>query len=331
MASTLKLYTPTSSRITVSRKEVTSIVFYDNNNGYSSYIYTDSRIVLSCKKSTLYGCYYFPTELYNFPYSEKIKTHTEKIKTLAKKTSPQKTPPDISLKPFFIIYKKNIKMHRGFYVLMRYKSTKTNYLIFTIMKKLILFGCIIATALSFNANAQNKEMKGRHELKVSVSDATTLNLSDFFGDTLIDGTLFKTESEGTLMPSIGYRYFLSNRFAIGADLGYQHHKMNEVISNSTANKNGYKEKSHRFLILPMASYTYFQKNLFKLYGNAGVGTLISRNHFENATNKENETTANLAFQINPIGIRFGNESIGAFAEIGIGYKGFAEVGISIQL
>ena len=42
------------------------------------------------------------------------------------------------------------------------------------------------------------------------------------------------------------------------------------------------------------------------------------------------TETGLAFQVNPIAVRVGNDRIGGFLETGLGYKGFLTAGVSLR-
>ena len=97
-----------------------------------------------------------------------------------------------------------------------------------------------------------------------------------------------------------------------------------------------KEKELNFLVLPTAEFVYFKRNLFELYGGASVGVDLVRQSESKLDEKgksaseKNSLSANLAYQVNPIAFRVGNDRIGGFMEAGFGYKGFLTAGVSLK-
>jgi len=72
-----------------------------------------------------------------------------------------------------------------------------------------------------------------------------------------------------------------------------------------------------------AKYLYLNSKLVQLYGFLGAGYTFS-------ANKDVATSRFFNGQLTPIGIRVGKK-IGGFAEIGFGYKGVANVGLSLNI
>ena len=181
-------------------------------------------------------------------------------------------------------------------------------------------GCNTNTKYSFNLS----ELK-RHEFRVFFSDALTLGLSDAFATSLfnaLSGT--RSDTKSSLMYGIGYRHSL-NRFRIGGDLGLYVHN-SKLYLNMNNHTSVIDEDIYRLLIIPTGEFIYFNKGILSLYGSAGAGVILSRyDNSEKAT-----TDANFAFQINPIALRLGNETIGAFLEGGWGFKGYITIGIGLK-
>lgn len=116
--------------------------------------------------------------------------------------------------------------------------------------------------------------------------------------------------------SAGYDYhFPGTRWNVGGELGYWHCGM-KIEDNPTQHINfGTATATGKFFYKP--------DGICKLYGglNAGVGLVISGG----------EVSPVPAVQATPIGMRLGNESIAFTAELGVGYKGFLQIGANIAL
>ena len=193
---------------------------------------------------------------------------------------------------------------------------------------------------TFTTNAQNKKESyldlNKHDIRVSYSDGLTLGGASFWGMGLSDaitGTK-RTDEQSTGVFGLGYRYNLSKRFKLGLDLGFA--KVTSKVTSSPDKIPSIKEKELNFLVLPAAEFIYFRRNLFQLYGSASAGVDFTR-HFETGltdrgkelAQKKSKFETGFAYQINPIGIRIGNNRIGGFVEAGLGYKGFVTAGLSL--
>ena len=78
------------------------------------------------------------------------------------------------------------------------------------------------------------------------------------------------------------------------------------------------------------TWLYSSRGAFQAYGFAGAGLLNWVEHDHDQDNTSYTETGNkFAFQFTPIGIRAGR-SVGAFAELGYGYKGIIYGGVSYQ-
>lgn len=99
-----------------------------------------------------------------------------------------------------------------------------------------------------------------------------------------------------------------------------------AYSNETVKDNKHNLKGNFNTILAQANYFWSNpEKKFKLYSGAGVGMMFT--NFENNSLKNSDS--NFAFNITPIGFRYGNK-LGVFLESNIGTKGFVQGGISYQ-
>jgi opacity protein-like surface antigen len=97
------------------------------------------------------------------------------------------------------------------------------------------------------------------------------------------------------------------------------------------NEVGIFHKKHYTLALE-AEYDYIRSGKFTMYGLAGIGgTLYTLSYEDHNNNSLNDSNANpyVAFQVTPIGLRFG-KNIGGFLEFGFGYRGIVNAGMFVK-
>lgn len=196
-------------------------------------------------------------------------------------------------------------------------------------KVFVLSLCIFAGVNM--ANAQDN----RHEIRVSVSDGLTQSAVDVLGLGLADAVTGskRTDEKASIVYGLGYRYTVG-RFRVGADLGFAHTTSKLTLSGDKMPS--IKERELNFMILPTAEFVYLKSRLVELYGNASAGVSLKR-HTETGLTEAGKAAAakadlntSFAYQVNPIALRVGNETIGAFVEAGLGHKGFVTVGLSFR-
>lgn len=196
-------------------------------------------------------------------------------------------------------------------------------------KVFVLSLCIFAGVNM--ANAQDN----RHEIRVSVSDGLTQSAVDVLGLGLADAVTGskRTDEKASIVYGLGYRYAVG-RFRVGADLGFAHTTSKLTLSGEKMPS--IKERELNFMILPTAEFVYLKSRLVELYGNASAGVSLKR-HTETGLTEAGKAAAakadlntSFSYQVNPIALRVGNETIGAFVEAGLGHKGFVTAGLSFR-
>ena len=201
-----------------------------------------------------------------------------------------------------------------------------------------LVACMLLAVANVNAkNDKKPEVNpNRHDIRVSYSDGLTLGSASFWGMGLADAITGTQRTDQTSIGvfGIGYRYTIKNWFKVGMDLGFAKASSKVVVS---PDKNpSIKEKELNMLVLPTAEFVYFSRNLFQLYGSASAGVDFTR-YYDTALTPRGKEVAlkgskfdtGFAYQVNPIGLRVGNNRIGGFVEAGLGYRGFVTAGISL--
>lgn len=156
------------------------------------------------------------------------------------------------------------------------------------------------------------------------------------GNATIDGPQMKGF---TPFFSAGWEHHFPNtRWSIGPEVGYWHAGL--------AGKDSYQH--FHFTTLNAAAKLYYKPaGICKLYGglNLGVGMILTGEQAVTPATKADEPTDGApaepetkdgpsilpTFQFNPIGMRLGSEKVAFLAELGIGYKGFLQLGINVAL
>lgn len=178
-----------------------------------------------------------------------------------------------------------------------------------------LFGL---TNLAASAQGENKN-------KISVSYGVGA-MPEFRDFAITLGSLTDvqyTEQTGTF--SVQYLRFLNKRFGVGGTLAYEHFggKGNMLFDK----KNSKKFSEHNIALMPTVSAYWYRNRIVGIYSQAAIGTcIISRQRLDEAEAEKNELE--LAFQLSAAGIDVGNEHIRFFTEVGFGYQGIVNFGLS---
>jgi hypothetical protein len=193
------------------------------------------------------------------------------------------------------------------------------------MKKQFLLS--IFASLGFMMASQAQE-KGTSDISVNIGFATSTELSNLFTDVLssaFTGNLIKT-GDMKAGPTFGitYRYAIANRWMLQADGFYQKMSQDVYVGNT---KDGTIDYSYITVGLG-TDYRYISNDIFQMYSGVAVGYTS-----ENVKNSGGETSIDgdgfINYQVNALGFRVGKK-FAAFAELGFGYKGIINTGVSYQ-
>lgn len=181
------------------------------------------------------------------------------------------------------------------------------------------------------------QMTNKHEFRVGYSDAIPLTiasgLSEALGQTLVAGindSKIKTlNSKSIGFLEAGYRYQISDRFKVGADVGFMNENRTVTYTkNGTTKADTTKSTTRYVTVLPNVQFSYIKTAIIDFYGSASVGVIFAQTSYKNMNTRGNNT--GFAFQVNPVGIRVGKK-LGGFLEAGFGYKGLINAGLSLKL
>ncbi len=193
------------------------------------------------------------------------------------------------------------------------------------MKKLVVIFLFTWGVVTTNAQYVHHDLAGSYGIVTTdqimdlVKDVVRAVFS--FGDYEKDdynysGALFLT-----------YKNAASYRMHVGATIG---------IDNVTGDllQDGIKYGDFRTNHTTFAAESdirWVKRDAFQMYSGIGLGYTFTAEKGEISGTGETDInrSGHVAFQINPLGMRIGKR-LGAFAEIGFGYKGIANFGLSYQ-
>jgi hypothetical protein len=194
------------------------------------------------------------------------------------------------------------------------------------MKKLIS-GLVLLCIFYSVTFAQNK----KHEIVAGYGMAShqtfkeiTVNLAVTLATVGYVNTVYQNGS-GTFY--LGYRYHLTKGIHLGIDAAYQ--KINEDVKNQEELIG--KLKREYFTLSAISNFSYINKPAFQMYSTLSLGYIQGNGYYTPIEGeKDSESTGLFGFQVNALGFRFG-QNIGGFVEIGYGYKGILNFGLSVKL
>ncbi|MBO4558228.1 MAG: hypothetical protein J5693_06440 [Bacteroidales bacterium] len=144
--------------------------------------------------------------------------------------------------------------------------------------------------------------------------------------------------------SVGYdHHFADTRWTLGPELGYWHYGL---VSDDSY------EHIHFPTLVAAGKFFYKPAGICKLYGgvNLGVGSVLTNtvkygtpktkasDEGDTVGSSEGSDTSSSSspsifpvVQLTPIGMRLGSEKVAFTAELGVGYKGFLQLGVNLAL
>ena len=204
------------------------------------------------------------------------------------------------------------------------------------MKKMFL--CLAFVGMIMNVSAQetqNTQSMPKHEVYAGVG-LLSINqmipmLADAIGTIFTGGYLVQPGDYSAFTPFVGYRHWFSNRFSLGGAFAFD---VNSVkVYNGESSDNQMREVNRYFMTFALEpKFNYIYRPNFQLYGYLGLGATIvtfADANFNDGTKADISRVPYVNGQLTPIGARFGKE-FGGFVEIGVGYKGILNAGISYR-
>ena len=169
----------------------------------------------------------------------------------------------------------------------------------------------------------------------SLMELTTI-LSPNFHDEVTNGETRNHKFSG--IAAIGYNFFVHPRVSIGLDFGYGYGSSDMYISDmdefSPAGDPQYMCKAvvMNYSCHLSGAFTYWQQGPMECSGALYLGVNYMDESVRNAVSDELEPNdhLNFSFHITAVKFRYG-DMVGGFAELGFGYRGLVNVGLSIKI
>jgi hypothetical protein len=128
-----------------------------------------------------------------------------------------------------------------------------------------------------------------------------------------------------------YKYFITNGLSVGLTAGVQVQQGTSIYQNNYFQPMPFSYTQLNMSIAAEVNWLYCSGRNFQLYGGAGAGLTHWREHDRDYDNTQYTEGGNdFAWQLTPIAFRVGGD-LGVFAELGYGYKGVFNAGISYRV
>lgn len=189
------------------------------------------------------------------------------------------------------------------------------------MKKVYLTFISIVFAGALQTLAQDK---GTSSISANLGFGTSTEIADLAAEIITSplNTNYAEDTEVGATFGLTYRYAIKNNWNIFVDGYYQEIKR---TAYSTTGKIGEADFNY-FTVGVGTDYSYLHKGIFRLYSGLAVGyTFEDASYSGNISSEDDGGFFN--FHINALGVRVGKKLAGT-AEIGFGYKGIINAGIS---
>ena len=169
----------------------------------------------------------------------------------------------------------------------------------------------------------------------SLMELTTI-LSPNFHDEVTNGETRNHKFSG--IAAIGYNFFIHPRVSIGLDFGYGYGSSDIYISDvDEFGPAGEPEFICRAVVMNYSchlsgAFTYWQQGPMECSGALYLGVNYMDESVRDAVSDELEPNdhLNFSFHITAVKFRYG-DMVGGFAELGFGYRGLLNVGLSIKI
>ena len=180
-----------------------------------------------------------------------------------------------------------------------------------------------------NAMAQSE---GTNEFKVGYGAFSSIQFLDLASDLTITGATAgnlaydNKKFSNTLYGS--YKHALNDNIMLGATFAYE-----RIEDDAKSGKNIIgKRDSKNYTAAVEADYYYMSDTFIRMYSGLGLGYSFNNQKFRSSDpdyKNQDDNLSHFNFHVNAFGIRVGN-ALGVFAEVGFGYKGIVNAGLSYQ-
>lgn len=212
------------------------------------------------------------------------------------------------------------------------------------MKRIFIIFCLLICSFSMSAQknrVRDAEYFPRNEIYVQYGAPTIIELSTVL-TAEINSENYQGDSENhkfSGVAGVGYNFYITPRVSLGiyGGVGYASADMYIARQGETIYKEPVKlckSKVMSYVGELSGSYTYWQRGNMELSGAVYLGFAFQDEDIDLYTDKyyipkENDRWK-VSYHLTALKFRIG-EAIGGFAELGFGYRGLVNVGLSIKI
>lgn len=195
---------------------------------------------------------------------------------------------------------------------------------FLILAGLFVFG-------SYNVYSQDKPNQFSLGYGVLTIDEELSIIEDVISSVISVGTYTTNNIQMSGAVILTYNYALSKVVHIGGAVAYENITEDVYINPGTGRTKTGELKRDFYTLAAEAKFSYIHANIFQMYSGVGVGATMNTDKYNQNDGKSNsETKGHFNFQLNLVGLRIGN-AVAGYAELGYGYKGIVNFGLSVRL
>jgi hypothetical protein len=195
--------------------------------------------------------------------------------------------------------------------------------------KHLLKPILILVLAAFVLTAPGFGQTRRHDLSLSYGVLSIDQLADVFTDVVTIvvslGTFGKQDVKYTGVPFLSYHTSRNDRFGFGAAFGG--YNSSGLLRIGDTDVGEFKETNYMGAV--ELDYRWVMKPGFQLYSGVGFGVRLRRGTYTAGEETDTVNKALPTFHLNALGLRFGR-AVGFFLELGGGYKGALNAGLSAQ-
>ena len=221
------------------------------------------------------------------------------------------------------------------------------------MKK-IQFISLMALMLLVS-NSAMAQLDSKSEISFSVGGGTPNErgigeaIGEGFGKAIasaITGGLYdpnetKKDDSNTVAFNLQYLYRIAPKIKVGGAVTYQHTSATLMVADKNgAYHDAAKADNHYITVMPVIKAMWIEKEHIGLYSKAAAGICIASNSaktcsgFQEADKYVDDVKSDkgtrFAYQVSAIGFEAGSKNIRGFIELGYGFQGFAQAGVSFK-
>ncbi|MBN2614133.1 MAG: hypothetical protein JXR71_00435 [Bacteroidales bacterium] len=194
------------------------------------------------------------------------------------------------------------------------------------MKKILFFALLLIFV--FPVQTVLAQGSRNSEFSASYGVVSTDDLANIFGEIITSIAGYESKNATyTGIINAGYRNLINDRWLIGLTVSYEKSTADAYVQGSKIGT----QKNTYYTVAAEANYQYVSGGFFQMYSGFGIGfTQASASLMRTDNNPDtNDKHNHINFQFTLAGFRVG-KTIGLFGELGFGYKGIVNGGVSVR-